>query len=766
MNRAETKRPVSRIARLLVACALVAIAGSCRSPVSMSGAGGGTADFSIRFLVSGTNRADPDSARPRLILPSADILTVTLTATDGGGDPIVSTSAISGMTASVRFGEVPFGSYYIVAEASAGGVVLFRQASAMAISASTVELTLNLLPTAWDDIEIAGDYSLDAGPLSDGEAVTFRAPAGSTLLAASSLFMSGVGADGHVFIQNADGTLVAASNGMSRASLASLQRDTDAFITFYNGGSEDITPSVFAGPAMVDVPAGAFRRDATAANVSSVSSFSMGRNHVTRAQYFAVMGEDPSLDSYSSSAGSGYDPVQRVSWYRAIAFCNKLSMIESLAPVYTINGSKDPDSWGVIPVSPDASWDAALCDMNASGYRLPTDTEYAWAAMGASLDKRPGAMVDGVNVSGYGKGYAGSAEVDSAIASLGDYAWYDVNGAGKTHIVSTKDPNELGLYDMSGNVWSWCWDGYPELFQAYTPLTEPVVQGATRDYAGAKGGSYRILRGGTSIKPAASCHVSNGRNSCLPTEASAYPDVGFRVARSASGSTYIPRSGLVGEWLLNADAADSSGSGNAGTVSGPGTVPAIGRKGVADTAYYFTGGSGDTNIRLSRMPLAGTDAPPAACTISVWVNTTAASSVYGQMLYYQTSSEGLQGEPSSGAHATVFLTIKANNALTFGMYPTGPGTGASVDTTAVLAANTWVHVVAVKNGANWAIYLNGTLSAQTTIAATYAGITVDAAYFGQLGNFDNNWDFKGRLDDYRIYDRALSPTEILQLYHE
>jgi formylglycine-generating enzyme required for sulfatase activity len=117
-------------------------------------------------------------------------------------------------------------------------------------------------------------------------------------------------------------------------------------------------------------------------------------------------------------------------------------------------------------------------DTDAAGYRLPTEMEWMWASMGAT---------EGVDVlsAGYLKGYAGSAE-GSGQTNLGYYAWYDSNSGGKTHEVGKKTANELGISDMSGNVWEWCWDWYGT--DATGELTDP---------RGAVPSTNRVIRGGS-----------------------------------------------------------------------------------------------------------------------------------------------------------------------------------------------------------------------------------------------------------------------------
>jgi uncharacterized repeat protein (TIGR02543 family) len=245
----------------------------------------------------------------------------------------------------------------------------------------------------------------------------------------------------------------------------------------------------------VAVPGGAYQRSPSAKDMSTVAPFRMGRYEITQTQFAEVTG---------LAAGSTYSevkngPLDRASWYHALVFCNKLSALEELSPVYSINGSTDPAAWGKIPTTDSPAWNAVKADWSASGYRLPTDAEWQWAAQGAKdKDAKDFAGADGTN-------------------AAADYAWFLDNSGKTTHPVGSLKPNELGIYDLCGNVAEWCWDWYADL-----------KEGTQTNYRGPDTGKYRILRGGSWNYNAATIRVDY-RNSYNQNYRDA--NIGFRAVR-------------------------------------------------------------------------------------------------------------------------------------------------------------------------------------------------------------------------------------------
>jgi formylglycine-generating enzyme len=202
----------------------------------------------------------------------------------------------------------------------------------------------------------------------------------------------------------------------------------------------------------------------------TLNDFLISSHETTQAEWLEVMESLPADLDY----GSGdFHPIYNISWLDAVEYCNKRSVLEGFSPSYF----KDN---GVI-----------LCDFRADGYRLPTEAEWEFAAKGGS--------------------YMG-------IYSFRDHGWHQGNSNGLAQEIGTLDGNPLGIFDMDGNVWEWCWDWYGT-----------YRENAADNPGGPERGIMRAIRGGAWNSPLEDLtYFSRGR--VYPDEAKC--SVGFRVVRS------------------------------------------------------------------------------------------------------------------------------------------------------------------------------------------------------------------------------------------
>jgi hypothetical protein len=209
-----------------------------------------------------------------------------------------------------------------------------------------------------------------------------------------------------------------------------------------------------------------------------VDTFYLSMFEVTQIQYYSIMKKNPSHFLHQQSnipnyINSSHLPVENVSWYDGIRFCNALSEKYGLNKYYCINDNTDDDKNGrtIVTVNPDGN-----------GFRLPTEREWEYAAKGGLKNKT---AFD----------FSGSDDINNV-------AWYnDDKLESRTHIVGTKEPNELGLYDMNGNLWEWCWDDY---------LEEPTETSSEQR-------RKKVLRGGS--------WAENDRNCTIYCRQSAVPEL-------------------------------------------------------------------------------------------------------------------------------------------------------------------------------------------------------------------------------------------------
>jgi formylglycine-generating enzyme required for sulfatase activity len=216
---------------------------------------------------------------------------------------------------------------------------------------------------------------------------------------------------------------------------------------------------VMTGPGATDLAVGAY--EITNGQVATVFNVAREAGSVSVDATSVMMGDKVLIEFYASEYGantglrsireylgvvSGRDdhPAIGLTWYGAIVFCNLLSEAAGLNPVY------DPDTW--------------TADFSRNGYRLPTYEEWVFAAEGGS--------------GSHGYTYAGSNDP-------AEVAWYGPTSDGSTHPVGKLTSNELGLFDMNGNVWEWCWDSY-----------DSDYDGSGHDASDTASGQYRAWAGG------------------------------------------------------------------------------------------------------------------------------------------------------------------------------------------------------------------------------------------------------------------------------
>ena len=240
----------------------------------------------------------------------------------------------------------------------------------------------------------------------------------------------------------------------------------------------------------------------------TLKDFYIGKYEVTQKQWREIMGTDARQHwpegSASFDEGDNY-PMYYVSWYEAVEFCNKLSKLVGYKPVYRIDKTrKDPNNESIWENATNKKNWAITVIPKANGYRLPTEAEWEYAARGGNKS--------------HGYQYSGSNIID-------EVAWYMMNSGfteddfGRPGTVGAKKANELGLHDMSGNIWEWVFDWYGDYVDK--PQTDPN---------GPTSGVFRVNRGGNWY-PGAKYSRVFFRGVAVSSTNSSF--IGFRLARSS-----------------------------------------------------------------------------------------------------------------------------------------------------------------------------------------------------------------------------------------
>ncbi len=208
-----------------------------------------------------------------------------------------------------------------------------------------------------------------------------------------------------------------------------------------------------------------------------LDDFYIGSYEVTQREWVTIEGSNPATIQQDDL------PIDRISWFGAVTYCNKKSELEGLEKCYTITGL------------------SAECDFTKNGYRLPTEAEWEFVAKG------------GLNSKSYA--FSGSSTIN-------DVAWYSSNAKFKLQPVGQKIPNELGVYDMNGNVWEFCWDWHDPSYYSNSPKISPTGPENRANL------SNKVMRGG-SVRDVKS--KTNNTARWTTTRTSMRPGKGFRIVR-------------------------------------------------------------------------------------------------------------------------------------------------------------------------------------------------------------------------------------------
>jgi len=350
---------------------------------------------------------------------------------------------------------------------------------------------------------VAADYPLSVAlQISSDAGATFTVPATTTSGAIGTGVTAGVG------------KLITWNAGTDWSGRVSTT------MRFKVTATDVIPPPAPAGFSLI--PAGSFTMgdaldgtyDAPTHTVT-VSAFYMAQNLVTKAEWDAVRTWGLANGYTDLVAGSGKasnHPVQSITWYQMVKWCNARSQQAGFVPVYYTN-----DAQTTVYKTGDVNVTNAQVKWIANGFRLSTEAEWEKAARGGLSSKR---FPWGDTISHSQANYYANSFYSYDLSGGGYHPSYTVGGTPYTSPVGSFAANGYGLYDMAGNVFQWCWDWYG----SYDPavLTDPRGPAAS--------GTYRVFRGGSWFSHADYCRVAlrNGNN---PSDSSS--SIGFRVARSS-----------------------------------------------------------------------------------------------------------------------------------------------------------------------------------------------------------------------------------------
>ncbi len=226
-------------------------------------------------------------------------------------------------------------------------------------------------------------------------------------------------------------------------------------------------------------------------NPLDISELCVCQHEVTQKEYYEITGENPSL---RDEKGDNY-PVENVSWYEAIAYCNLRSIKEGLTPCYKIKDSLDPKDWGPVPQTNNPDWNALFVNLKANGYRLLTEAEWEYVAV--------------IGMGNTTKSY------DDLVLYAGNIT--------KTQTVTNRLLDDIGICNILGNVSEWCYDWYANVVSSTAPLEGPAT------------GTTRVYRGGDFTCGKTECSIDYRSNNAPYYKSGS---IGFRVARALTNADW------------------------------------------------------------------------------------------------------------------------------------------------------------------------------------------------------------------------------------
>ena len=441
--------------------------------------------------------------------------------------------------------------------------------------------------------------------------------------------------------------------------------------------------------------------------VTLTRAFAVSATETTQGQFLLHMGYNP-----SKSTACGRDcPVEQVSWPEARAHCNALSRARGLDICYTCSGS------GTAMTCKEFSAYGGKKIYSCPGYRLPSEAEFEYAYRAGTQT----AYYSGPNDQ---KLCASSTTIDPNADSI---AWYAANSGNKTHPVAKKKANAWGLHDMAGNVWEWAQDGYTKNLGT-NAITDPLTPLNA-------GTSNSLVRGGPFNHGADSQRAAK-RGMGWSTTSSTLSNIGFRCVRTVDPN-------LVAHWKLDGSAKDSRGPFH----GSPNSIAWV--AGIDGKAASFDGKTSHVMVPFKPVWKASD-----SFTLTLWIKTVAKSAKQDGLGFEKTTSGSLSLAPLAGGGA-IFNIRDDGDKSSF------------VTTTKDVADGKWHLLVGVRDvsAKEVLLYVDGALEKggldNTTTTINAAKLALGIGYHNHQSG--KQYFFNGSMDDVRVYDRALSAGEVLEL---